>query len=624
MRSPVRVERHTLGPRVFVLGIRVHEVALGLAVVAGALAAALAAGLSIPVEAMGVVGVWLTAKDWHDLFPSRRNTAAWRVGLHRLPGALRRAAWLPRLTAGAAGILGLVNLASALTPNVAWRGHLLLALEPVEAVPILHVLAVPASVLLLVAAFGLARRRRRAWQAAVALLLLLGPLNLLKGLDIEEALLNWAAAGLLWLGRGAFVVRHEPVRLRALVTRATFVAGAVLGISAAAVWAAATPADPGLAPVLRETFDLMLWTNGPLGFRHGLGWVPDAVAAAGLVATVAGAIGLLRPLAPPRLVPGPDVRRAALDLVRRHGRDTLAAFKLRRDLHYFFGHDGRAFAGYRVESGVLLVSGDPVGPTDAVPGLLRELVGLAERHGLRLGAVGASAEVVAHWRALGLRALEIGDEGIVDTRSFSLEGRAIRKVRQSVSRLEKAGYAATLERPTDAELEAVSVLWRDGAAERGFSMALDTPRGGEVVAARDADGVLRGYLHFVHSYGRPAMSLSQMRRDPDTPNGLTEFLVVHAIELLRGRGVEELSLNFAAFARLQHSPSGLLERALGRLVALFNPLFQIESLYRFNAKFDPRWEPRYLVFESPLALPRVGLATLFAEGQLAKPSRVSP
>ena len=95
-----------------------------------------------------------------------------------------------------------------------------------------------------------------------------------------------------------------------------------------------------------------------------------------------------------------------------------------------------------------------------------------------------------------------------------------------------------------------------------------------------------------------------MRRDPSTPNGLTEFLVVKAIELLRERGVEELSLNFAAFAKWMHSPEKLLERWLGKLIALGNPFFQIESLYRFNAKFFPRWEPRFLVYEGTFGMPR--------------------
>jgi lysyl-tRNA synthetase class 2 len=141
-----------------------------------------------------------------------------------------------------------------------------------------------------------------------------------------------------------------------------------------------------------------------------------------------------------------------------------------------------------------------------------------------------------------------------------------------------------------------------------------------VVLARDQAGRIRGVLHFVPCYCRPAVSLSFMRRDPQTPNGLMEFMVASAAGLLRDRGLKEVSLNFAAFARWMHSPARWHERVLGRLVALANPFFQIESLYRFNAKFFPRWEPRYLVYESTLGLPRTALAAMWAEGQLPKPA----
>ena len=116
------------------------------------------------------------------------------------------------------------------------------------------------------------------------------------------------------------------------------------------------------------------------------------------------------------------------------------------------------------------------------------------------------------------------------------------------------------------------------------------------------------------------MSLSFMRRDRDTPNGLMEFLVVRAIELLRrarGRG------GVAQLRRLRAAASAAARRARARArpgsSPLGNPFFQIESLYRFNAKFFPRWEPRYLVYERRRWLPRVGLAALRIEGQLPKP-----
>ena len=629
----ITVERHQLGPRVHVLGRRVHEWQLGVVVAGLACALRLAdvvddAGAAL----LALAACWLVLKDWHDLFPSRRDTAAWRPLLHRRVSALRdvrRGDQLPGLAAAAAVVTGIVNLCSALTPNVSWRGHLLLEVEPVTALPVFHALALPASAALIVTAFYLARCRRRALYAALCFLLLLGAFDLLKGLDLEEALLSWFVAGLLWSGREAFYVRHDPIGLRGAVWRVPVIAAGAFALTSVAAFAAAPHA--GFWTIQREAADLLLMDNGPIRFGDELGWLPLAAGVLGALSLLSIAYVVFRPLAAPRSLPDADLRRTAADLVRRHGSDTLSFFKLRRDARYLFSQDERAFVGYRIVNRVLLVSGDPVGPEEALPDLAREVCRFAEIHGLEVGVIGASERRVSLWREAGLRTLYLGDEAVVDTHEFSLEGRAIRKVRQSVSRLEAAGYdvqvvdVAELGTAVLAELERVSGLWRNGTAERGFSMAMDSLRceedcAGTVAVARDAAGVMRGFVHFVPTYGRSAMSLSTMHRDRATPNGLMEFVIVRAVEFLRDSGVDEVSLNFAAFARFMHRPRNPAERLVGRLAGLANPYFQIESLYRFNAKFHPRWEPRYLAFERARRLPRVGLAAVWAEGQLPKPA----
>jgi hypothetical protein len=83
----VRIERHRLGPRVYVLGLRIHEVALGIGVLAVSVAGYVAEawGVSHRVEAVAAFGSWLVVKDWRDLFRSKRNTAAWSLLPHRVP-----------------------------------------------------------------------------------------------------------------------------------------------------------------------------------------------------------------------------------------------------------------------------------------------------------------------------------------------------------------------------------------------------------------------------------------------------------------------------------------------------------------------------------------------------------
>jgi len=543
----------------------------------------------------------------------------------------RRPDWLPPVAGWMALVLGLANIASTLTPDDGARANLVRDTMPREVPLLAHALALPAGLALVMVGFYLSRRRSRAWAAAVAILLVSGVLNLVKGLDVEEALVCWMLAAFLGWGRKAFVVEHDQQDGRTVAARLALLLGALfaavtIGIVTAFYWG--TPPLP-VAGIPLQAVSLLTFGSGSVHYPEAMGWLPIGVGLTGVGVLLATGYLLCRPLAVAGGLPGPVLRGEVRRMVSVYGDDTLSFFKLRDDNHYFFDSRHEAFVGYRIEHGVLLVSGDPVGPSSAIPRLLGELCAFAEVRSIKVAAVGASAAFAETARGAGLRSFYMGDEAIIDIDRFSLEGRAIRKVRQSVSRLSKDGYsaeAAELEEVSDGdlrEMKAVSAHWLAGAPERGFSMAMDGLRAerfgdSTVVLARDHAGTVRGFLHFVPARGGAVMSLSAMRRDPRTPNGLTEFMVVEAVRLLGERGTQELSLNFAAFARLLHSPRGKLDRLLARLLAIADGQFQIESLYKFNAKFFPRWQERYLLYDGALGLPRAGLVTLSAEGQMPK------
>src|SRR5437588_9866596 len=151
----------------------------------------------------------------------------------------RALAWLPAVAALAAALVGLVNIGSALTPNIHWRGHLLLGIEPVQGMRLFHALALPAGAALLLVAPYLLKRRRRAWQAAIVLMLALGTFDLLKGLDFEETAITWGAAAVLLAGGQAFRVRHDPITPRSAVWRVPLLGIAGLAAAALATWGSA-------------------------------------------------------------------------------------------------------------------------------------------------------------------------------------------------------------------------------------------------------------------------------------------------------------------------------------------------------------------------------------------------
>ncbi len=222
----------------------------------------------------------------------------------------------------------------------------------------------PALALLLVAPY-LAKRRRRAWQAAIVLMFALGLFDLLKGLDFEETIITWTAAIVLILGRDAFRVRHDPITLR----------------SASLARAAARPRRGGRPPRWRPGPRRATRRCEPSRSRRSICCAGSRARSTTTITSpgsrsastcsssgpcFAIAYVIFRPLAAPRALPSPEARQVASNLVRAHGDDTLAFFKLRADKHYLFSEDRRAFVGYTIENGVLLLSGDPVGPDDVV------------------------------------------------------------------------------------------------------------------------------------------------------------------------------------------------------------------------------------------------------------------
>ncbi|MFE1987746.1 phosphatidylglycerol lysyltransferase domain-containing protein [Streptomyces mirabilis] len=329
-----------------------------------------------------------------------------------------------------------------------------------------------------------------------------------------------------------------------------------------------------------------------------------------------------------------DDEKRLRTLLDRHGdRDSLGYFALRQEKSVIWSPTGKAAVAYRVVGGVSLASGDPIGDPEAWPGAIEPWLAEARAHGWIPAVMGASEEAGTVYSRHGLDALELGDEAIVETAEFTLEGRAMRTVRQAYNRVKRAGYEVRIRRHEDIPADEMAYLlrraddWRDGATERGFSMALGRlgdPSDGQCVMLEctDGEGELRALLSFV-PWGPRGLSLDLMRRDRDAENGLMEFMVIELLRRAQEIGITQVSLNFAmfrsVFERGGRLGAGPVLRLWRSLLSFFSRWWQIESLYRANSKYRPIWEPRFLLFEKSADLLRIGLAAARAEGFLEAP-----
>ncbi|MFC8955886.1 phosphatidylglycerol lysyltransferase domain-containing protein [Streptomyces sp. NPDC057101] len=550
---------------------------------------------------------------------------------------------VPALVGTACTLIGLIDIAAGVFPRFrASRMHAIAEVLPGTLGPLSAALSLSAGVLLLLLAHGLKRHKRRAWRAAVVLLPLGAAAQFVWRHSVLGALLSLALLALLLRHRAEFAALPDPrSRWRALANFVLMGGGSIaLGLVIVSAHPRRVLGSPSLTDRLEHVLYGLFGVEGPVGYSNGVDWtVGYSLGALGMLTALTTIYLAFRPEHPAaRLTDDDELRLRAL-LAQHGGRDSLGHFALRRDKGVVFSPSGKAAVCYRVVSGVMLASGDPIGDVEAWPGAIERFMDEAKAHSWTPAVMGCSETGGQVWtRETGLDALELGDEAVVDVPDFSLSGRAMRNVRQMVKRIERNGYTTQVRRVRDlddAELARVrraAADWRGTDTERGFSMALGrigAPGDGDAVIAtahkHDPDGDpadspygdLKAIIHFV-PWGTDGMSLELMRRDRSADPGMNELLIVAALQASPALGITRVSLNFAMFrsalARGEKIGAGPVLRVWRGLLVFLSRWFQIESLYKFNAKFRPRWEPRFVVYRTSRDLPRIGFAAMQAEG----------
>jgi lysylphosphatidylglycerol synthetase-like protein (DUF2156 family) len=544
--------------------------------------------------------------------------------------AHRRTRRVRRWASAAILVAGIIDLLDSLTPPLRGRLHVVLEFLPLRASVAAGAIVAISGLALVALGRGILRGQRRAWRVAVALLSLTIVLHLVAGADFEESLVALGVLVLLVTNRRDFQSASDWSSLRSAMIALVF---GVVGITLLT-----TVSIELLPSIARHQHTHIPWWTAMWAVSErlvGIQTVPlphradrflaPALLAIGLSLAAITLFLLTRPVVDRRLTSGRAAEFRARDIVRRHGISTLDYFALRSDKKWFFHRD--SLVAYAVYGGVCLISPDPIGPTNEREQVWGAFRRFADSHGWVTAVMGAGEEWLSVYRDSGMHNIYLGDEAVVRVPSFTLAGGGMKGLRQAHNRITKYGYTATFHDPAhldpalSAELSALMSLSRQGEHERGFSMMLGRvfdPRDTGLLlgVVRSPDGAAAAMCQFVPAPGINGFSLDLMRRDPgDHPNGLLDFALCSTIEHLKSRGFEGLSLNFATMRSTLSGDKGdgTVQRAERWFLKRLSNFAQIESLWRFNAKYEPEWLPRYVVFDTAEHLVPVVMAILRAE-----------
>jgi lysylphosphatidylglycerol synthetase-like protein (DUF2156 family) len=552
-----------------------------------------------------VVASWPGGASW----PPAPEVAADRIRVRRIR----------RIAATALFAAGLIDLLSAVTTPLHLHIYEISRYLPIEVSRAAGALVAISGIGMIMLSRGVLKGQRRSWLVAVALLVASLVLHLIHATDVITLLV---CAGVLVL----LIVQRERFRAQAEqgTVRSAFLILAIGGMTATlGAWLGVELASrvrhhplPGWPQVLLGSAERLVGIEFVHFPAHINRYASPSLLSVGLTLIVISLYLLTRPVVDRRLSSGRASvgRRAAelraRDIVRRHGTGTLDYFALRDDKQWFFHRD--SMVAYAVFGGVCLVSPDPIGPFTERAHVWDAFRRYVDRNGWGLGVMAAGEQWLPTYQASGMRFLYIGDEAVVDPRQFSLEGGKMKGLRQAVNRVARYGYTVRFLDPARlgpedaARLVELMNKSRRGEQERGFSMMLGRlfdPRdsGLLLTLVEGPDGAPVAMCQFVPSTAIGGYSLDLMRRDPaEHPNGLLDFALCSTLAHLKEKGMKGLSLNFAAMRSILDGEAGdgVTQRVERWALHRLSGILQIETLWRFNAKYEPTWLPRYIVFDS--------------------------
>ena len=277
--------------------------------------------------------------------------------------------------------------------------------------------------------------------------------------------------------------------------------------------------------------------------------------------------------------------------------------------------------GYTLIGRAAVALGDPIGPeADQLPSI-KVFTGLCQRNDWLPVFYQTGASTLDLYKQVGLNAVKIGEEGIVNLETFTLEGKESKGLRSPVNKLTQAGYKFIVHEPPipDAlleELRAISDEWLTmmHGSEKKFSLGWfedDYIRSSRIGAVHAPEGWISAFANFVPEYRLDDITVDLMRRRKVIENGTMEFLFVSIFRWARAQSYHGFNLGLSSLAGVgEQLGDPAIERVMHWIYLHVNRFYNFKGLHAFKEKFHPEWSPRYMIYPGAAGLVQAWLAVI--------------
>ncbi len=533
--------------------------------------------------------------------------------------------WGVRFAAILVALMGVINVVSAVSPSLTERLNILEQYSPLEVQHGGHLTAALAGFALLVLARGLWRRKHIAWLLSLATLALSITSHLLKGFDYEESILAGGLMLMLWLMRARFHARSDRPSIQQGVQ---VLFGALLftlayGVTGFFLLDRHYSINFGFDAALRQTIIMFtqFYDPGITPVTHFGRFFADSIYTVGFVTFSYAGLMLLRPVFY-RDLASVEEHEQARSIVEQYGHTSLARFLLFADKRYFFTPSGSVI-GYAFVGRTAVALGDPVGPTEDLLPSIQAFSSLCRTNDWMPVFYQTQPNTLDLYKQAGFDAVSIGEEGIVDLATFTLEGKAGKPLRAPINKITNAGYTFKVHQPPIQdelleELRAISDEWLTfmHGTEKRFSLGWfddDYVRNSPIAAVHTPEGWICAFANFVPEYQANEVTIDLMRRRHQIENGVMEFLFVSLFQWAKSQGYQGFNLGLSALSGVgEQAGDPTIERVMHWVYEHVNQFYNFKGLHSFKEKFQPHWSPRYLIYPGQANMVQAWLAVVQA------------
>lgn len=518
---------------------------------------------------------------------------------------------------------GLMNLYSVIGPSLPERVEILTKIFPLEFLHISRFFTILIGFALVISSINIFKRKKRAYDLILILSCLSIVFHITKGLDYEDAILSVILLIVLILTGKYFTVKSSIPDIRLGALRFTIALTVTIAYGTLGFWLLDRN-DFGinfhLGESISETFRYLSFIGDPnlIPYTCYAHWFLNSMYLISIIAIAYAISTLYRPVNYVLRI-YPQEREKAKAIVEKYGRHAMDYFKLWPDKSFFFSASQNTFLAYRVGNHFAVVLADPVGIEDEIEQMIRDFMTMCKENDWGIAFHQTLPDFIPIYEKLGFKKLKIGDDAIVDLTKFTLAGKEGKEFRHTINKMEAEGIRIEYYRPPIPEkvfeqVKQVSDEWLqiEGKRERSFTLGKfesDYVRSTPIMAAIDQSEEVQGFVNLIPSCKKGESTIDLMRRRSHAPHGIMDYIFVKLILHLREQGFQTFNFGMAPMSGFQNSEEpSLEERAIHYFFQHMNFLFSFKGLRAYKAKFATSWEPRYVIYQNVVDLPRHAMA----------------